>query len=135
MVFQSGVLGFAYPRRNPNPEVKFVGALLPYKAAIATTFSQPEKFDQYRPVVLISQGTVEKDSSKLIVPALEALKDTGALNTPWRASAARVRRRSLKERSECEASRSASGVDWRAAGEVQMRIPAWSGRDPSLRSG
>src|SRR6266508_1496644 len=35
VVFQSGVPGFAYPRRDPNPKVKFVGALLPYKAAIA----------------------------------------------------------------------------------------------------
>ncbi len=79
VLFQSGVPGFAYPRRDPNPKVKFVGALLPYKAAIATSFSQPEKLDKYKPVILISQGTVEKDPSKLIVPALEALKDTGAL--------------------------------------------------------
>jgi UDP:flavonoid glycosyltransferase YjiC (YdhE family) len=79
VVFQSGVPGFAYPRRDPNPKVKFVGALLPYKAAIATAFSQPEKLDRYKPVILISQGTVEKDPCKLIVPALEALKNTGAL--------------------------------------------------------
>jgi len=74
-----GVPGFAYPRRDPNPKVKFVGALLPYKTAIATDFSQPEKLDKVKPVILISQGTVEKDPNKLIVPALEALKDTGAL--------------------------------------------------------
>jgi UDP:flavonoid glycosyltransferase YjiC (YdhE family) len=73
------VPGFAYPRRDPNPKVKFVGALLPYKAAIATAFSQLEKLDRYKPVILISQGTVEKDPGKLIVPALEALKDSGAL--------------------------------------------------------
>jgi len=79
VLFQSGVPGFAYPRRETNPKVKFVGALLPYKAAIATAFSQPEKLDRYKLVILISQGTVEKDPSKLIVPALEALKDTGAL--------------------------------------------------------
>ena len=79
VVFQSGVPGFAYPRRDPNPKVKFVGALLPYRAAIATPFPQPERLDGQRPVVLISQGTVEKDPSKLIVPALEALKDSGAL--------------------------------------------------------
>ena len=79
VLFQSGVPGFAYPRRDANPKVKFVGALLPYKAAIATAFSQPKMLDKYKPVILISQGTVEKDPSKLIVPALEALKDTGAL--------------------------------------------------------
>jgi UDP:flavonoid glycosyltransferase YjiC (YdhE family) len=79
-LFQSGVPGFAYRRRERNPKVKFVGALLPYKAAIATAFSQPEKLDRFKPVILISQGTVDnQDPGKLIVPALEALKDTGAL--------------------------------------------------------
>jgi UDP:flavonoid glycosyltransferase YjiC (YdhE family) len=80
VLFQSGVAGFAYPRRDPNPKVKFVGALLPYKAAITGTFSQAEKLDRYEQVILISQGTVDnKEPGKLIVPALEALKDTGAL--------------------------------------------------------
>ncbi|PLS79131.1 MAG: glycosyl transferase [Chloroflexi bacterium] len=80
VVFQSGVPGFAYPRRERNPKVTFVGALLPYKAAITKAFSQPEKLDTYKRVILISQGTVDnKDPRKLIVPALEALKDTDAL--------------------------------------------------------
>jgi UDP:flavonoid glycosyltransferase YjiC (YdhE family) len=79
-LFQSGVPGFAYPRRDPNPKVKFVGALLPHKGAITRAFSQPDKLDKYKPVILISQGTVDnKDPGKLMVPALEALKDTGAL--------------------------------------------------------
>jgi UDP:flavonoid glycosyltransferase YjiC (YdhE family) len=80
LVFASGVPGFAYPRSRPNPKVKFVGALLPYKAAIARAFSQPDKLEKYKPVILISQGTVDnKDPNKLIVPALDALKDSGAL--------------------------------------------------------
>jgi UDP:flavonoid glycosyltransferase YjiC (YdhE family) len=80
VVFQSGVPGFAYPRRERNPKVQFVGALLPYKAAITTAFSQIEKLDKYKRVILISQGTVDnKEPRKLIVPALEALKDTDAL--------------------------------------------------------
>jgi UDP:flavonoid glycosyltransferase YjiC (YdhE family) len=80
VVFLSGVPGFAYPRGDPNPKVKFVGPLLPYKATIEGTFSQLEKLDKYEQVILISQGTVDnKDPDKLIVPALEALKDSGAL--------------------------------------------------------
>ncbi len=80
VVFQSGVPGFDYPRREHNPKVVFVGALQPYKATIATTFAQAEKLDRYERVILISQGTVNnKDPNKLIVPALEALKDSGAL--------------------------------------------------------
>lgn len=80
VVFQSGVPGFAYPRREHNPKMQFVGALLPYKAAISTAFSQPEKLAAYSRVILISQGTVDnKDPHKLIIPALEALKATDAL--------------------------------------------------------
>lgn len=80
LVFASGVPGFAYPRSQPNPKVKFVGALLPYKAAIAQPFPHREKLDKYDRVILVSQGTVDnKDPGKLIIPALEALKDTNAL--------------------------------------------------------
>jgi UDP:flavonoid glycosyltransferase YjiC (YdhE family) len=80
VVFLSGVPGFAYPRRVPNPKVKFVGSLLPYKSVAARTFSQPEKLEKYKRVILISQGTIDnKDPGKLIIPALEALKDTDAL--------------------------------------------------------
>jgi glycosyltransferase involved in cell wall biosynthesis len=80
VVFLSGVPGFAYPRRVLNPKVKFVGSLLPYKSVTARTFSQTEKLEKYKRVILISQGTVDnKDPGKLIVPALEALKDTDAL--------------------------------------------------------
>ncbi len=79
-LFQSGVPGFQYPRRDPNPRVKFVGALLPYKAVNTSVLSHPEKLDQYSPVILISQGTIDnRDPNKLIVPALEALKDSRAL--------------------------------------------------------
>jgi UDP:flavonoid glycosyltransferase YjiC (YdhE family) len=79
-VFQSGVPGFAYPRRERNPKVIFVGALQPYKASIATAFAHQEKLDRYERVILISQGTVDnKAQNKLIIPSLEALKDSGAL--------------------------------------------------------
>ena len=80
MVFQNGVPGFAYPRREVNPKLIFVGALEPYKTMIAAPFAQAEKLDRYQQVILISQGTVDnKDPGKLIIPALEALKDTDAL--------------------------------------------------------
>ena len=80
VLFQSGVAGFAYPRRDPNPKVKFVGPLLPYKAAVTETFADVEKLKHYKQVILISQGTVDnKEPDKLIIPALEALKDSDAL--------------------------------------------------------
>lgn len=80
LVFASSVPGFTYPRRRPNPKVKFVGALLPCKTAIAQPFAHADKLSKFKRVILISQGTVDnKDPNKLILPALEALKDSGAL--------------------------------------------------------
>lgn len=100
MVFQNGVPGFAYPRREVNPKLVFVGALQPHKTMIAAPFAQAEKLDRYRQVILISQGTVDnKDQNKLIIPALEALKDSGALLvvTTGHYQTAELRKRYLQE--------------------------------------
>jgi UDP:flavonoid glycosyltransferase YjiC (YdhE family) len=80
VVFLSGVPGFDWPRRDPNPKARFVGALLPHRAAVTHAFAQPASLDRYERVILISQGTVDnRDPGKLITPALDALKDSGAL--------------------------------------------------------
>lgn len=77
-VFQSGVPGFAYPRRDLSPKVVFAGPLLPYRPAQ----DSPDSFTQHlrpgRKVIVVSQGTVDNhDPSKLIVPALDALRGSG----------------------------------------------------------
>ncbi len=78
--FQSGVPGFEYARREVNPKFRFVGPLLPHGAATSGRFPYPQKLEANQRVILVSQGTLDnKDSSKLIIPALEALRDSGAL--------------------------------------------------------
>ncbi len=74
--FQSGVPGFDYPRRSLPANVRFVGPLLPYKAAMRQLpFELDQKLQRYRSVIVVSQGTVDNgDPEKLFVPALEALK-------------------------------------------------------------
>ena len=80
VVFQSGVPGFDYPRREMNPRVRFVGALLPHRAGVPSPFPYPDRLRGDQRVVLISQGTVDNhDPGKLIAPALDALVGTGAL--------------------------------------------------------
>ncbi len=80
MFFQSGVPGFAYPRRETNPKVKYVGALLPYKNGALSGPGYQDRLEAFKSVALISQGTVDnKDPGKLIIPALEALKDSEML--------------------------------------------------------
>jgi UDP:flavonoid glycosyltransferase YjiC (YdhE family) len=80
VVFQSGVPGFEYARREVNPKLRFVGPLLPHGAATPTRFPYPQELERNRRVILVSQGTLDnKEPRKLMVPALEALKESGAL--------------------------------------------------------
>ena len=73
---QSGVPGFEYPRSDIHPNVRFVGPLLPYKKPVKTPFAYADKARSYKKTILISQGTVDnKEPEKLIIPALEALKN------------------------------------------------------------
>ncbi len=90
LFFQSGIPEFEYHRSDLNPKVRFTGALHPYKKISDQSFKYDGKLKQYEKVILISQGTIDnKDQTKLIIPALEALKDknylllvaTGAINT------------------------------------------------------
>lgn len=73
---QSGTDGFEYERTDMPAKLKFVGPLHAYKKAEQKEFNYPwrDKLNKYRKNILISQGTFEPDHTKLIVPALEALK-------------------------------------------------------------
>ena len=83
-VIQTGPEALDFPRRNRNPAVHYVGALLPYKlpgpAEAAANAGQEDQWPQYPRTLLVTQGTVDNvDQDKLIVPALEAVKDMDAL--------------------------------------------------------
>jgi UDP:flavonoid glycosyltransferase YjiC (YdhE family) len=75
--FQSGVPGLDYPRSDLPANVTFVGQLLPHNKAIGTASAHEQRLRTHpSAVVVVSQGTVDNhDPEKLIVPALEALKD------------------------------------------------------------
>lgn len=79
VLLQTGTPGFEYKRSDLPANIKFVGPLLPYEAEKASNRWYNEKLTQYKNVVLVTQGTVEKDSTKLLVPALEALQNTDSL--------------------------------------------------------
>lgn len=79
LFLQSGTPSFEYRRSDLGKNVRFIGPLLPYTSPTKRAAWTHEKLKQYRDVILITQGTVEKDVSKLIVPALEAFKDSGYL--------------------------------------------------------
>lgn len=79
LILQTGTPGFEYKRRDLSPKYKFVGPLLPQGSKKAAPPWYNSKLAQYKKVVLVTQGTVEKDATKLLVPTLEALSNTDYL--------------------------------------------------------
>jgi UDP:flavonoid glycosyltransferase YjiC (YdhE family) len=76
---QSGTPGFEYRRSDMMDNVRFIGSLLPYSSNQNKEQWFDERLNQYKRVVLVTQGTVEKDVNKLLVPTLEAFKHTDTL--------------------------------------------------------
>lgn len=78
IVLQSGTPGFEYYRSDLGRNIRFIGPLLPYSPQKKNTYTIQTHF-KYNRIVLVTQGTVEKDVNKIIVPVLEAFKNTQTL--------------------------------------------------------
>lgn len=78
VVLQSGTPAFEYRRSDLSSNIIFAGPMLPYRKSAGKRWSDP-KLKMYSKIILVTQGTVEKDVNKLLVPALEAFKDTDCL--------------------------------------------------------
>jgi MGT family glycosyltransferase len=79
IVLQSGTPGFEYQRSDISDHIYFAGALLPYTKKREGQPWYNEKLRQYDKVILVTQGTVEKDIDKLLIPTLEAFKNSDCL--------------------------------------------------------
>ncbi|HEY1112216.1 MAG TPA: nucleotide disphospho-sugar-binding domain-containing protein [Chitinophagaceae bacterium] len=79
LVLQSGVPGFEYRRSDMGANIHFIGPLLPYAPKQKGPRWYDKRLTRYKKVVLVTQGTVEKDPSKLLEPTLEAFKNTDTL--------------------------------------------------------
>lgn len=79
VLLQSGTPGFEYKRSDMGKNIRFVGALLPYSSGEAKKHWFDKRLNQYERVFIVTQGTVEKDIEKLLVPTLEAFKDSNNL--------------------------------------------------------
>jgi len=79
LLLQIGTPGFEYYRSDLGENIRFVGALLPHPGTKQRPRWYDEKLREYRKIVLVTQGTVEKDVTKIIVPTLEAFKSTDTL--------------------------------------------------------
>ncbi|MRX43988.1 glycosyltransferase [Agromyces kandeliae] len=71
---------FEYPRSDLSPNVRFAGTVLPPSPAPAGLPDWWHDLDGERPVVHVSQGTIDnKDFTRLIRPTLDALADRDVL--------------------------------------------------------
>lgn len=80
LYFQTGVPGMDFPRSDWPANHRFVGPLLPPRAAGTHELPFADKLARFRSVVVVSQGTVDnRDPDKLLVPVLTALAGTDHL--------------------------------------------------------
>jgi MGT family glycosyltransferase len=79
LYMQGTVPSFEYPRSDLPAHVHFVGPFLPSRTGEFVPPSWWEQLQENRPVVLVTQGTVNNDINDLIVPALKAFEDENAL--------------------------------------------------------
>jgi MGT family glycosyltransferase len=79
LFLQSATPGFEYYRSDISEHVHFIGALLPHNGGTNEDTWFDERLNKYEKVIVVTQGTVEKDVDKLIVPALEAFKGSEVL--------------------------------------------------------
>lgn len=76
IVLQSGTPSFEYKRSDLGKNIRFAGSLLPYTNNKSSSNWFDKRLNQYNNIILLTQGTVEKDVNKLIVPGLEAFKNS-----------------------------------------------------------
>jgi UDP:flavonoid glycosyltransferase YjiC (YdhE family) len=76
---QSGSPGFEYERSDLGANIRFIGPLLPLSSGHATMLNLRERAKRYDRTILVTQGTVEKDPGKLIVPVIESYKGSRTL--------------------------------------------------------
>ena len=78
-MLQSGTPGFEYERSDMSKHIHFIGALLPFSSGKKRIPWFDARLTQYDKIVVATQGTVERDPEKILVPTLEALKNTDIL--------------------------------------------------------
>ncbi|MFT3705361.1 MAG: glycosyltransferase [Agriterribacter sp.] len=79
ILLQIGAPGFEYYRSDLGNHVRFIGALLPYASAKKQDQWFDSRLNRYSKIILVTQGTVEKEVTKILIPTLEAFKDSDTL--------------------------------------------------------
>ncbi|WP_336514861.1 glycosyltransferase [Pollutibacter soli] len=72
LVLQSGSLAFEYHRKKFRPTLHFAGQLHPISKKAPTIDVLKKLKSSYDKLILVTQGTIEKDPEKILVPVLKA---------------------------------------------------------------
>jgi UDP:flavonoid glycosyltransferase YjiC (YdhE family) len=72
LFLQIGAPEFEYERPDLGKNIKYIGGLTP--AAAPANLWDDERLRHYKKIILVTQGTVEKNLQNLIIPTLEAFK-------------------------------------------------------------
>ncbi|WP_306232121.1 glycosyltransferase [Agrococcus beijingensis] len=75
LVIATGSPSLEYPRSDLPETVRFVGRLEPAQKPFATPLWVETLIDEPRPVVFVTQGTLDTDPRELLLPTLEGLAD------------------------------------------------------------
>lgn len=79
LYLQGSVPSFEYPRTDMPHQVRFIGAAIPEPPASWTPPEWWGDLDTRRPVILVTQGTINNDYGQLIRPAIRALANEDAI--------------------------------------------------------
>ncbi len=79
LLLQVGTPGFEYRRSDLGENIRFIGSLLPHENKADRQAWFDHRLNTFERVLLVTQGTVEKDMNKLLVPALDAFRNTNYL--------------------------------------------------------
>jgi UDP:flavonoid glycosyltransferase YjiC (YdhE family) len=76
LFLQIGSPSFEYERSDLGQNIRYIGALAPKIQSWKKAPWYHPKLSQYNKVILVTQGTLEKNTAKILVPTQEAIKET-----------------------------------------------------------
>lgn len=76
LLLQIGTQSFEYERSDLGRNVRFIGALPAVAKKQTAEKWYDERLQRYTTIILVTQGTVEKNLENLIIPTIEAFKGT-----------------------------------------------------------
>lgn len=76
LFLQIGSPSFEYKRSDLGENIRYIGALAPKSKDWKKAPWYSPKLSQYNKIILVTQGTVEKNTEKIIIPTLEAFKNS-----------------------------------------------------------